>query len=432
MLPPRPVVDWYVGSLTVVDLAALAVTVPLLGLVLAVGFRGQGSSAPAMVAVLGASFAVLVGAVGGGPATDEIYDVGPTLVFLCILLVLSHLADAEGVFAWAAAVLARRAGRSPLALFRRVFVLAAVTTAVLNLDATVVLLTPIVVATVRRMRLTVKPHAYACSHLANSASLLMPVSNLTNLLAFAATGLSFLAFTGLMAAPWLVAVGVEYVVLRRVFDSDLTGGRAEPSADPPPAPRLALAVVALTVLGFSVVSLIGVAPVWPAAAGAAVLAARRLINRSSSFTQIVDSANVAFALFVLGLAVIVRGIQQNGLGALISAILPSGVGLGALLAVAAVAAVLANLVNNIPATLALVPAAATIGTPAILAVLIGVNVGSNLTYVGSLANLLWRRVLTLHDEGPGGWRFSRLGLLSVPVTLIASTTALWLSLRLFG
>lgn len=385
-----------------------------------------------MVAVLGATFAVAIGAVGGGPATDEIYDVGPTLVFLCILLILSHLADAEGVFLWAAAVLARRAGSSPIALFRRIIILAAVTTAFLNLDATVVLLTPIVVATVRRMRVPAEPHAYACGHLANSASLLMPVSNLTNLLAFAATGLSFLTFTGLMALPWLVAVGTEYLVLRRVFSADLVGQRAEPASGQHPTPRLALAVVGLTIAGFAIGSLSGLAPVWPAAAGAAVLVTRRLIARTSSVAQILDSANVSFALFVLGLAVIVRGIRESGLEELISALLPGGTGLGELLAVAGISAVLANLVNNLPATLALVPVAASVGTPTILAVLIGVNIGSNLTYVGSLANLLWRRILTPYDEAPSAWSFSRLGLLTVPVTLVASTAALWVSLRLFG
>ncbi len=415
-----------------VDLAALAVTLPLLVLALVVGLSRRGTSAQAMVAVLGATFAVAIGAVGGGPATDVIYAVGPTLVFLCILLILSHLADAEGLFVWAAAVLARRAGTSPLALFRRVFVLAAVTTAVLNLDATVVLLTPIVVATARRMQLSATPHAYACGHLANSASLLMPVSNLTNLLAFAATGLSFLTFTGLMALPWLVAVGTEYLLLRRVFTADLVNQHAKLATAPPSTPRFALAVVALTIVGFAVGSLIGLAPVWPAAAGAAVLAARRLIARTSSVAQILDSANVSFALFVLGLAVIVRGIQENGLEDGISALLPSDAGLGSLLAAAGMAAVLANLVNNLPATLVLVPVALAASTPTILAVLVGVNIGSNLTYVGSLANLLWRRVLTPYGEAPTAWGFSRLGLLTVPVTLFAATTALWISLRLFS
>jgi len=416
----------------VVDPPALAVTIPLLVLALAVALRGRDMLTAASVAVLGGAFAVLIGAIGGGPAADEVYDIAPTVVFLSILLVLGHLADAEGLFDWAAAVLARRAGHAPVATFRRVFVLAAVTTAILSLDATVVLLTPVIVATIVRRRLAARPQIYACWHLANSASLLMPVSNLTNLLAFSATGLSFLSFTALMALPWLVAVAVEYAVLRRIFAADLTGQAAQVLIEPHPTPWWALAVVALTVAGFAVSSPIGLAPVWPAAAGAMVLALRRLVRRTSSVNDIIESANLPFALFIFGLAVLVRGVAESGLSDLLSAILPTGDSLGALLAVAGVAAVLANLVNNLPATLALLPVATLIGTPAILAVLIGVNVGANLTYVGSLANLLWRRVLAPSGDAPSATSFTAIGLLTVPLTLIAATVALWISVRIWG
>ena len=102
--------------------------------------------------------------------------------------------------------------------------IAAVTTAVLSLDATVVLLTPVVFATAARLEVRARPHVYACTHLANSASLLLPVSNLTNLLAFAASGLAFGHFAALMAVPWLAAIGVEYAVFGRFFASDLNAG----------------------------------------------------------------------------------------------------------------------------------------------------------------------------------------------------------------
>jgi len=416
----------------VIDLAALTVTIPILVLVLAVLWRRADALAAAGVSVFGAAFAVLVGAIGAGPAADQIYDVGPAVIFLAILLVLGHLADADGVFTWAAAALARRAGRSPGALLRRVFLLAAATTAILSLDATVVLLTPVIVMTVGRMRLPAAPHAYACGHLANSASLLMPVSNLTNLLAFAATGLSFLSFTAVMVLPWLAAVLVEYALLRRLFAADLAGQAVQAPTESPPAPRLALTVLTLTVVGFAVCSMIGIAPVWSAAAGATVLAARQLIDRTSTVAGILESANLSFLLCVVALAVIVRGILENGGDDVLSAILPRGVALGALLAVAGIAAILANLVNNLAATLALVPVAATIGTPAVLAVLIGVNIGANLTYVGSFANLTWRRMLLPSGEAPSAGRFTAVGLLTVPVTLIASTSALWVSWHLFG
>jgi arsenical pump membrane protein len=314
-------------------------------------------------------------------------------------------------------------------LFARVVVVAAVVTAVLSLDATAVLLTPVVVATAARMRVPVRPHAYAAGHLANSASLLMPVSNLTNLLAFAATGLSFVSFTGLMLGPTLVAVGVEYLLLRVLFRRDLAGVVSTPVTEAPPAPVLALVVVGLTVAGFGVASTLGVAPVVPAAVAVLVLGGRRLLQGTSRPRDLLRAADLPFGAFVLGLGVVVLALRQTGLDRLLAALLPDGQGLPALLGVAAVAAVLANMVNNLPATLALVPVAAAGGAPVLLAVLIGVNVGPNLTYVGSLATLLWRKALSA--GAPGAVRFSAVGLATVPLTLVAATVALWLALQLF-
>jgi arsenical pump membrane protein len=99
---------------------------------------------------------------------------------------------------------------------------------------------------------------------------------------------------------------------------------------------------------------------------------------------------------------------------------------------AVVAAVLANIVNNLPATLVLVPLAAPVGPAAVLAVLIGVNIGPNLTYVGSLSNLLWRSVLRRYDVSASIGEYTRLGLLTVPTSLIAAVLALWASVRLLG
>ena len=103
-----------------------------------------------------------------------------------------------------------------------------------------------------------------------------------------------------------------------------------------------------------------------------------------------------------------------------------------LLAIAALAAVLANLINNLPAVLALLPVAAVGGAGPALAVLIGVNIGPNVTYVGSLATLLWRRIVHEHDAEPGLGQFTKLGLLTVPATLVAATVALWATLQVFG
>jgi arsenical pump membrane protein len=100
-----------------------------------------------------------------------------------------------------------------------------------------------------------------------------------------------------------------------------------------------------------------------------------------------------------------------------------------LIAVAALSAVVANLLNNLPATLIVLPVATAGGAGPVLAMLIGVNVGPNLTYVGSLATLLWRRVLHAHDHDTDLGEFARLGALIVPPILVASTVVLWLALR---
>lgn len=130
-------------------------------------------------------------------------------------------------------------------------------------------------------------------------------------------------------------------------------------------------------------------------------------------------------MFVLALGVVVEAVVTGGPASGLGRLLPDGDSLPALLGVAAVAAVLANVVNNLPAVLALLPLAAPAGPAHVLAVLIGVNLGPNLTYVGSLATLLWRRILHRHGIDVSLARFTLLGLLTVPATVAASTVALW-------
>ena len=135
---------------------------------------------------------------------------------------------------------------------------------------------------------------------------------------------------------------------------------------------------------------------------------------------------------MLGLAVIVQGVAAHGVGELVDNALPGGETLFALLGAAAVAALLANLLNNVPAVLVLLPAAAAAGPATVLAVLIGVNVGPNLTPTGSLATLLWRRVLRERDAEPSLAEFVRLGALTVPPAIVLGTVALWLALQVIG
>ncbi|NUR28712.1 MAG: arsenic transporter, partial [Catenulispora sp.] len=145
----------------------------------------------AVVAVPAAAAVVAVGAISPHQAAAEAQRLGPVIGFLAAVLVLAQLCDDEGLFHACGVWMARTAVGRPRRLLAQVFVVASLITAVLSLDATVVLLTPVVFATAARLGARPKPHVYACTHLSNTASLLLPVSNLTNLLAFAASGLSF-------------------------------------------------------------------------------------------------------------------------------------------------------------------------------------------------------------------------------------------------
>jgi len=506
---------------------AEAIAVAALAVVLAWAARRPRGLPEAVAAVPAAALVACVGAVTAHAALAEVRRLAPVVGFLACVLVLAKLCDDDGLFRACGAWLARGdVGGSGRRLLTRVFAIASVTTAVLSLDATVVLLTPVVLAAAARTRVRARPHAYACGHLANSASLLLPVSNLTNLLAFAVSGLSFGAFAALMALPWAVAIGVEYAVLRRFFAADLgaaaslpvpvraggardggagggvgadgwigaddggggggggargggvggrvgaddgggdaRGGRGAVAGSPgaggqlgdggqlgsgapaaadvatdgvggdaemPEMPVFTLVVVGLTLCGFVVASAAGANPAWAALGGAIVLGVRALARRETTLAAVARSADVPFLLFVLGLGVVVAAVVDNGLGSALRPVVPSGTSLPALLAIAALAAVLANLVNNLPAVLVLLPLAAPSGAGAVLAVLMGVNIGPNLTYTGSLATLLWRRVIRAHGSDVSLGEFTRLGVLTVVPGLLLCVVALWLGLQVGG
>ncbi|WTX01141.1 SLC13 family permease (plasmid) [Streptomycetaceae bacterium NBC_01309] len=387
----------------------------------------------AVAAVPAAGVVVATGALSLDAAREEAERLGPVIGFLAAVLVLARLCDEEGLFEACGVWMARAAAGRPRGLLVQVFALASLVTAVLSLDATVVLLTPVVFATAARVGVRARPHVYACAHLSNTASLLLPVSNLTNLLAFAVSGLSFVRFAALMLLPWLVAVAVEYAVFRRFFRADLAAGpQAPPRVDAPAVPVFALMTVLGTLAGFLAASAVHVDPAWAAAAGAAVLAVRALLRRRTTPAALVRAAALPFLAFVLGLGLVVRAVVDNGLADALGHVVPHGTGLPELLAIAALAAVLANLVNNLPAVLVMLPLAGPLGAGAVLAVLLGVNIGPNLTYAGSLATLLWRRIM--HEQGTevNLGEFTKLGLLTVPTALILSVTALWASLALIG
>ncbi len=213
----------------------------------------------AIVAIPAAATLIATGVITAPEALAEVNRLLPVVGFLAAILVLARLCDDEGLFRAAGVAMARFSAGNPKHLLSMVFVVASATTAILSLDATVVLLTPVVLATARTLAVSARPHAYATAHLANSASLLLPVSNLTNLLAFTAAGLSFLHFAAVMTLPWLAAIAVEFLLLRWLFKRDLSiAPKQVDDSERVDVPVFVLVVLALTLVGFAVTSLSGI------------------------------------------------------------------------------------------------------------------------------------------------------------------------------
>jgi arsenical pump membrane protein len=430
--------------------SALLLALALLAASLAVAVRRPRWLSEAVVPGMGALLLLAVGAIGSNAAGHALSTLAPTVGFLAALLILADGCRREGLFVALGSAMSSHAGNRPRRLLALVFAAASATTIVLGLDATVVLLTPVVILAARRRRLDPRAPLYACAHLANSASLLLPVSNLTNLLAFRASGLSFVRFAALMLLPTVGVIAVEWAVLSRwgrpspspgcaavdvaraaaVDVAPGNGSGADLTRETTPAmPRFALIVVGLTLAGFALSSGAGVDPVWVAVAGAAAMSLPALVRRTTGPVALAQSLQPGFLVFVLALGVIVAAAGEHGLTSAMRAVLPAGSSLGDLLLITLAGAVLANLVNNLPATLILVPVAAGLGPGPVLAVLVGVNIGPNLTEVGSLATLLWRRVLRQEGVSLPLAEFVRLGAVTVPPALVAATTGLWVVLR---
>ncbi|KRF11562.1 hypothetical protein ASG90_17740 [Nocardioides sp. Soil797] len=406
------------------------VGVGCLAVLLATAFRHPRGRHEVLLGIGCVAAVCSVEAVSPSAALDQVRALAPVVLFLAAILVVAELSAAEGLFT-ALGQRVRRAGRGDARRFLALtFVAAAVVTATLSLDATVVLLTPVIVAAATGTRAR-DAGMHACVRLANSASLLLPVSNLTNLLALPHLEMHFATWILVMAPVWVAVIAVEYLAMLIAFPevrrrrNALDDGRPAAPLDVRPIPTVPLVTVTAMLVGFGAGSTFGVAPFWIAGAAAAVLAAHALHSKTVRPVSVVHAAHPSFAVFVLCLGIVVLAVSDSFLGAAVARLVPEHNGLLELLVIAGLATVLANLVNNLPATLLLVPLVAPLGTIAVLAALVGLNVGSGLTYPGSLANLLWRRTLRRAGTPVDDRRFTLHALTVTPVVVVVGTVVLW-------
>jgi arsenical pump membrane protein len=351
--------------------------------------------------------------------------VWPVLLFLVLIQVVADLCDDAGLFDVSAHVAARVAGGSRIALFLLFTALATVSTWVLSIDTTAVLLAPIGLAMAAELGLSALPFAFASIWLANSASLLLPVSNLTNLLAQEHLGLGATDFVRETWAPQLAILVVVIAVLvvrhRRELRGSYPVPRRLPSYDPV---LLWLAATVVVLIGPAIV--LGL-PAWLVALGASVVLAAGFVVRRPAVVhplRLVRLVPWSVLVFAIVLFVVVDLVVEHS-SDLLRSVFGTGDTLGDLVQLAGVSGVLANLINNLPAYLVVEPFASS--SDRLVTTLVGVNVGPMLLAWGSLANLLWLRACRTRGLPISMVRFGLEGLLVVPPAVAAGVLAVWLT-----
>ena len=361
--------------------------------------------------LFGAGAGVAVASLAASPASARAAarQDWPPFVLVAGLLLIGLVAAEDGLFEAAGQRLARVAPDGRV-LFVGVAGLVVAVTAVLNLDTSVAFLTPVIVHTARRRQEDGTALLCGCVLLSNAGSLLLPGSNLTNLIVLGQLHLAGGAFLARMAVPWAAAVVVTTVVVGGAGRRELRQRRETPPVTGRPV--LGVGLVAIAVAAALVVALpnpaLPVAVVGVAAVGARLVAARLRLTAVGE----VLGVPVLVGLFGVAMALGTVGRVWSGPSRLLAHLDPWSTGV--------VAAVATVLVNNLPAASLL---AARV-PPHPFALLVGLNLGPNLFVTGSLAWVLWWQAARTAGAQPSIRRATRIGAVSVPLSLAAALAAL--------
>jgi arsenical pump membrane protein len=352
-------------------------------------------------------------------------------LFLIGMMLLSEVARKEGLFDWLAIQAVRHSRGSAKRLFLITYVVGTLVTAFLSNDATAVVMTPAVYAATRAAQVEPLPYLFICAFVANAASFVLPIANPANLVVFGGQMPALSEWLRYFIGPSLVAILATYVVLRLTqrpaLDAKVAGIK-----DAPPLQlggKLAAIGIALTV----VVLLSASASGWPLGlptfcAGASLTTTVLVMARQSPLPILRDLSWGVLPL-VAGLFVLVAGLNQTGVLSALARNLHDAAAASpqATSWVAGiVVAVASNLVNNLPAGLVAAAAshAAQVPTQVAGAILIGVDLGPNLSATGSLATILWLIALRREGENVTALGFLRYGLFVMPPALVLSLLTL--------
>ncbi len=378
----------------------------------------------ALWACLGAVLLVLLGLISPARALAGVAKGTDVYLFLGGMMLLSEIARLEGLFDWVAAYAVNHARGSPRQLFGLVYLVGVAVTAVLSNDATAVVLTPAVFAAARKAGADPLPHLFACALVANAASFLLPISNPANLVLYASRTPPLGAWLVSFLLPSLMAIGASFALLS-IAERRRLAGACAPRVGQPRLTRgggAALIGLVATALVLVAVSAAGIPLGAPTAAMGALTCAAVLVRERSSPWPVIKGVAWSVIPLVAGLFVLVEGLDQAGLVGLLAhalqgATAQSARGAGALAGTAL--ALGSNLTNNLPAGLLAAATAKAAHAPRVVtdALLIGVDLGPNLSVTGSLATILWLKAIRREGEDVGFWRFFKVGALVMPPAL---------------
>jgi len=383
----------------------------------------------AIWAVLGAALLLLFGLMPVSAALGAVAKGTDVYLFLIGMMLLSETAREQGLFDWIAARGVSHAGGSTVRLFLLVYLSGIVTTSFLSNDATAVVLTPAVYAAARRAKADPLPLLFACALIANAASFVLPISNPANLVLYGGTMPSLGRWFGSFALPSLAAIVVTYWALRWA-ERDRLSGVCESAVERDPlstggkAAFVGIAATALLLIAMSALDLPLGLPTCLAGLTTTLLVCAFARRSPIALAQSVSWSVLPLVagLFVLVEALVRTGVIAQVAGALrVAAAHPAqGAALsGTILAFAS------NLMNNLPAGLIASTAVGQTHSPRLIVdgLLIGVDLGPNLSITGSLATILWLQAIRREGEDVGFWRFLKVGMVTMPPALAAALGA---------
>ncbi len=383
----------------------------------------------------GAGLLVLLGLLSPAEALTGVWRGADVYLFLTGMMLLSEIARQVGLFDWLAARAAVLAAGSATRLFSLVFGVGTVVTVFLSNDATAVVLTPAVAAVAKAAEAKDPlPYLFVCAFIANAASFVLPISNPANLVIYGSHMPPLLAWLPRYALPSALSIAATYGVLRWTQRDRLREAVSSAIAIPPlpTAGRLAALGIAGTAIVLLACSALGLQlglPTFLAGLATAVLV---LLRAECRPLDVLRGISWGVLPLVAGLFVLVEALARTGVIRVLAGLLRGLSQHSATLAAWTVGIVLAlgcNLVNNLPAGLL---AGRVVGPGSVpdqvrSAVLIGVDLGPNLSVTGSLATILWLAALRREGQRVGAWSFLRLGALVMPPALLLAIAGAFVS-----